>query len=48
MLSTHGQCQSELPTLMPECSKEGHLERGGMPKRIEIWLFQGVDVHEIG
>ncbi len=31
--------------ILPECSKGGHLE-GGMPKRREIWLFQGANMDE--
>ncbi len=36
-----------LPILALECSKGGHLERGGMPKGLEIWPFQGVNADEI-
>ncbi len=34
--------------LVLECSKGSHLEGGGMPNRREIWLFQGVNMDEIG
>ena len=40
---------SRLPILVPECSKVRQLGGGGgMPNRREIWLFQGVNVDEIG
>ncbi len=39
---------SRQPILVLECSKGSHLERGGMPNRTEIWLFQGVNMDEIG
>ena len=40
--------KSRLPILVPECSKGTHWEGGAMPNRRDIWLFQGVNVDEIG
>ncbi len=39
---------SRLPILVLGCSKGSHLKEGGMPNRTEIWLFQRVNVDEIG